>query len=268
MRPCKHRHRPNQSGRVAGRIVNLLCSTLLFFASFNLLADETPIPHGEIATAKGKGAVAAWYSCPTTRYRHGVLGDAIEGGCLHAQDPHGKSYKLVLPETHVFEDVTPRLADMNGDNRNDIIVITADRELGAALAIYAINEEAGELVELASTPPIGRANRWLAPAGIADFDNDGRNDVAYVETPHIGGTLRFWSLLDTGLEQLAQIRGFSNHAIGASRVSISRVLDSNNDGVPDLAVPGQFGSESIFVTLHPEPAVLKREPFDLEFYNP
>lgn len=243
-----------------------LSSILLLLTSVSVLqAAEDVIPHGEVAEAEGKGVVAAWYGCATGRYRHGVLGDAIEGACLKAHDHQGQVLNLELSASYVFEDVTPRLADMNGDGLNDIVTVRSDVDAGAALVIYGLVD--GELAVIAETPPIGTANRWLAPAGIADFNNDGRNDVAYVQTPHIGGILRYWTMLDEGFTEIARMNGFSNHSIGATRVSISRVLDENKDEVPDLALPDRSGSETIIITLHPEPAVLGRSPFKLEFYD-
>jgi hypothetical protein len=40
------------------------------------------LPDGGTARYASGNIRAAWYSAPTTRYDHGVLGDAIEGGGL------------------------------------------------------------------------------------------------------------------------------------------------------------------------------------------
>jgi len=39
-------------------------------------------------------------------------------------------------------------------------------------------------------------------------------DIAYVETPHLGKTLRVWSWAPGGLTQIAHLRGVTNHRIG------------------------------------------------------
>ncbi len=233
------------------------------------LPEPEPIPHGAVAVAEGMGVVAAWYACPTQRYRHAVLGDDIEGGCLMVRDSEGNEYAHTLDEQYVFEDVTPRIADMDGDGRNDIVTIRSDVDAGAALVMYHLaKDESGTMLEeLAATPPIGRANRWLAPAGIADFNNDGRNDVAYVQTPHIGGILRVWTMLDQGFTEVARVAGLSNHSIGSKRVSISRVLDDNDDGVADIAIPDQSGTQTIVLTLHPSFKELRRMPFDVNWFD-
>ena len=227
---------------------------------------ETPIPHGTIAKASGKGIVKAWYSCPTERYRHAVLGDAIEGGCLVVIDDAGKQHSVALPESQVFEDNTPRIADIDGDGLNDVVTIRSELDAGAAIAVYGITDDSDQLTELAATPPIGLSNRWLAPAGIADFNGDGALDIAYVQTPHIGGTLRIWSIVDGVFTELDRLGGFSNHSIGATRVSISRVLDDNDDGLADLALPDQSGSLTVIVTMKPDLQILRQLPFDSAFY--
>ena len=50
--------------------------------------------------------------------------------------------------------------------------------------------------------------------GIADFDGDGVNDVAYVETPHLGRVLRFWTMRGGKLVEIAAASGLTNHRIG------------------------------------------------------
>jgi hypothetical protein len=69
----------------------------------------------------------------------------------------------------------------------------------------------------AKTDYIGRANRWLNPAGIADFDGDGIKEIAFIQTPHIGGTLFFYREEDGEMNRLARFAGVSNHAIGSPR---------------------------------------------------
>ena len=73
-----------------------------------------PIPDSTVAKQSGQGIVAGKLSCATERYAHAVLGDAIEAGCLIVVDESGDSFGLTLPESQVFEDLEPRIADMNG----------------------------------------------------------------------------------------------------------------------------------------------------------
>lgn len=176
-------------------------------------------PDAREVRAEGEGVVWAQYSNATEIYGHGVLGDRIEASVLRAMTPlTGPCVSMVyLGDEAVFEDVTPRIADVTGDGLNDVVVIETRLDAGASLAVYGMDGEA--FVKLAATPHIGLPFRWLAPAGIADFDGDGVLDVAYVETPHIGGTLRIWSFKDNAAREIASAPGFSNHRIGENFIT-------------------------------------------------
>lgn len=123
----------------------------------------------------------------------------------------------ILPDNRVFEDIQPRTVDLNGDGRDEIVIVETQQERGAQLAVYQLMEINGTrwFHKLAATPHIGQPYRWLAPAGIADFDGDGRNDIAYIETPHLGKILKIVTLRGTDLVPIVEAApGFSNHKIG------------------------------------------------------
>ncbi|PWG17248.1 FG-GAP repeat domain-containing protein [Salibaculum griseiflavum] len=157
--------------------------------------------------------VSASYFGPTDRYPHGVFGDPVEWGGLTMTLEDGRSVRLTLPSDHVFEDLAPRLADLDGDGDAEVVVIETDMAAGAAIAIY---DSTGKLVE---TDHIGTPNRWLAIAGIADLDGDGRIEIAYVDRPHLARVLRVievgpgWTLADE-----AAAPGHSNHRFGVDRI--------------------------------------------------
>jgi len=164
---------------------------------------------------------------PTDRYNHGVLGDSIEYGSLDVvvsiRDTGNAVISSVeLPEDRVFEDLHPRLLEVlefPDDGINAVVVVESQRETGASLVLYRIVgglfAPDAKLEKIAATPHIGRAYRWLAPAGIADFDSDGLNDIAYVETPHLGKILKIVTLKGDRLVPIVEPKaGFSNHAIG------------------------------------------------------
>lgn len=155
----------------------------------------------------------AEYSAPTTRYGHAILGDSIEYGALVLTMSSGKKLRLTLPEDHVFEDLTPRLADVTGDGAPEVVVIETDVNKGAALAIYTASGK------LAETPHIGRTRRWLAPVGIADLDGDGHIEVAYVDRPHLARVLTVWRFKDGRLQPVATQEGLTNHRIGQDFIS-------------------------------------------------
>jgi len=158
-------------------------------------------------TARADTIVSAQYAAPTDRYAHGVLGDAIEWGTL--QITTGTDVRnFVLPQDRVFEDVAPRLADVDGDGTPEVIVVETQAAEGAQLAIY---DETGKI---AATPHIGQSSRWLAPIGAADLDGDGAIEVAYIDRPHLAKVLRVWRYTQGGLVPVADLPGLSNHRIG------------------------------------------------------
>lgn len=155
---------------------------------------------------------SARFSEPTSRYDHGVLGDDLEYGALELQirDQDGQTRRLTLrlPEHSVFEDLAPRLADLEQDGTPEVIVVEAHARLGARLAVYDANGLR------AATPHIGQKNRWLAPIGAADFDGDGFVEIAYIDRPHLAKTLRLWRFKDGKLSEIAHKTGLTNHKIG------------------------------------------------------
>ena len=157
---------------------------------------------------RAQTVTGAEFARPTTRYDHGVLGDAVEWGALRLSLSDGRVQMLSLPEDRVFEDLAPRLADLDGDGAPEVIVIESSLTQGARLSVYG----PGGLI--AATPYIGRSHRWLAPLGAADLDGDGRVEIAYIDRPHLAKTLRIWRFQQGRLVHVADRAGLSNHRIG------------------------------------------------------
>ncbi|MBF9044154.1 VCBS repeat-containing protein [Rhodobacterales bacterium HKCCE4037] len=186
--------------------------------------QATQMPESLSNLWPGHGGSLAWYDGPTTRYPHGVLGDTVEATRLHAYSEAAQSIcgdqSVTLPDELVFEDIAPRLADLDFDGLPEIIVVQSHQSLGAQLAIYQAANDGIGLDLVATTPFIGQRNRWLAPVGVADFNGDGQMDVAYVDRPHLARTLRVWSFVPGGLDgqgslrEIAALGGLTNHRIG------------------------------------------------------
>jgi hypothetical protein len=157
--------------------------------------------------------VSASYAEPTQRYQHGVFGETEEWGDLAFGLSDGQTMILRLPETRVFEDIAPRLVDVDGDGAPEMSVVETDLSLGARLAIY---DEAGFV---AATPFIGQTHRWLAPIGVADLDGDGLVELAYIDRPHLARLLRVWRFQDGTLVEVAQAEGLTNHRLGDPAIS-------------------------------------------------
>ncbi len=152
--------------------------------------------------------LAARYDAPTKRYDHGILGDSIEWAALVLTLDGGRKLTVTLPATRVFEDIAPRLVDLDHDGAPEVITVETSLTKGARLSIY------GEKGVIAATPFIGRPHRWLAPIGAADLDGDGYIEIAYVDRPHLAKILRIWRFQAGSLRFVADSPGLTNHRIG------------------------------------------------------
>ena len=169
---------------------------------------ETPLPLPAV--------VAAELTAPTDRYDHAVLGDGVEWGglrltidtCPPCADRRLQALVITLPETRVFEDVEARVVDVTGDGLAEVAVVETDLQRGAALAVY---DGSGRRI---ATPFIGQRHRWLAPAGVGDFDGDGQIEIAYVDRPHLRKELVFVRLEGDRLQRVGRIPNLTNHRIG------------------------------------------------------
>jgi hypothetical protein len=165
------------------------------------------------APVAAEGVIGARLADPTGRYDHAVLGDALEWGTLEIQTDTGRTLRLILPETRVFEDVEARVADLDGDGAAEVIVVESDLSLGARLAVFGPD---GLRV---ATDFIGQRHRWLAPAAIGDLDGDGQVEIAYVDRPHLAKELVILRSAPGALTEIARLPGLSNHRIGDSTIS-------------------------------------------------
>ncbi|MEZ5869153.1 MAG: VCBS repeat-containing protein [Defluviimonas denitrificans] len=152
-------------------------------------------------------------------YRHDVLGNTPEWSRLIVTlGPKGRAagqgaaLGFPLGPGHLYEDTAPRLADLDGDGRPEVIAVETDHRQGARLLALFLDGRS------AATPYIGTPRRWLAPVGAADFDGDGRDEVAYVETPHLGRSLHLVRLDANRLRTVATAPGLTNHRIGDARI--------------------------------------------------
>jgi FG-GAP-like repeat len=196
----------------------------------------------------------AWLAEPTTRYAHGVLGDAIEAGSLVIERRDGRRAVRRLSPDAVFEDIAPRIVRLDGSER--IIVVKSYLARGSALAIV----DAASARIIGETPPIGRPHAWLNPAGIADYDGDGTTDIALVRQPHFVGRLELWSWRGGRLEKTAETADASNHVIGSRALEMSAIADFNGDGRVDLALPSLDRRTLRLIAFTPKPTDVARVP--------
>lgn len=178
----------------------------------------------------------ALYNRPTTRYAHGVLGDAIEaGGAVIVATAGGLRVEAQIDFSPplVAEGLAPLWVDWDGDGQRELIATLSDEHAGARVAIFAEDGTA-----LATSEPVGRGFRWrhvLAWAPLAG----GESELVAVRTPHIGGTVEFYARRAGRLEIAAQLDGFTSHVIGTRNLDMGLVGDFDGDGGLELLLPNQ-----------------------------
>jgi hypothetical protein len=140
--------------------------------------------------------------------------------------PEGLGFcdSVQAPNGGVFEDIAPRIADVDKGGRAELITVSSHPDLGARLEVWGYPNGVGDgadyaLQLIAASPYIGTRHRWLAPAGIADFDGDGRVEIAYVDRPHLARELVFVRLEGDQLVETLRLTGLTNHRIGDAFIS-------------------------------------------------
>jgi hypothetical protein len=179
----------------------------------DVLPDARPLQADVDGSGDG-GHVVVLAGPDDQRYRHGVLGDAIEATRVCVLERHGleQMRQLVLPPPHVFEDIAPRRVPLG--SRDGLLVVRAGPQ-GAQFVLVDADPAAPAALRIAAGgAPLGTANRWLSPT------TDGRRWLA-VHTPHIGGVLHEYRRDGAALNAARVADGVSNHAIGSRRLDLS-----------------------------------------------
>jgi hypothetical protein len=199
------------------------------FLSLGLVVIALVVGAGYYVNSAGNAVIeTARYAEPTKRYVHDVIGNNAMMGSLIITLSNGKEITHKLPQDLVFEDTAPRIADVTGDGEPDVIVVESSVTKGARVAVWGADGR------IAASSHIGQASRWMAPAGIADFDGDGLNDIAVVDRPHLNRALRVFDVRGDKLTEWINAKPLTNHRIGDAIISGGvRVCDG---GKPELVL--------------------------------
>lgn len=193
--------------------------------------DFEQLPEKQIAM---NGGMYAQYARPSSRYNHNILGDAIEAEELVVLKD-GITYTNKLSEQYVYEDIKPRLFDVDSDGELEIITIRTHVNKGAGIMIYKIVDN--NLTEFAWVDEVGLSNRWLNIVAVYDLDNDGNVELVWVQTPHIGGILKVAKIKAGNLQAFSETSPYSNHSIGERNLCLSVVTQTK--GATSVYVPTQ-----------------------------
>jgi hypothetical protein len=190
----------------------------------------------------------------TERYGHGVLGDAVEAERVVLADARdGLTVETVADPAPVVEEIAPLAGDLTRDGRRELVVTLSDGTSGARLAAFDLSG-----ARVATGPGFSAGNRWRHQLCVAPFGPEGGVELAAVETPHIGGSVRFYRLEGTDLRAVASYGGVpgnvdgprgldgtatgdgeavSTHVIGSRNLDGAVAGDLDGDGDVELLVP-------------------------------
>jgi hypothetical protein len=228
-------HAHCKRGTGSGVMQNLLSIPFLFLLGISASLAATDAPPNAIVTSGTKDIQTVRLIGKTDEYRHPIFGSMAEATGIEVLTHEGKTLRYKAERNSVFEDREVRLADLDGDGHDEMIVVHTYFSKGASLAIFAI--ENGEIKLKAETPPLGGPHRWLNPAGIANFLGETGQQIALVKMPHAVGQLQLWSYHDGKLRLERTVEDVSNHKFGSQNRYLAAVAAVSSAGSTDLVIP-------------------------------
>lgn len=253
--------RGNEGAAVSGRAARAPARVLVALATPLLLAACVAVaqPPGAPVDARiqpdtevGRGKLhvdRAWLADPTGRIPSSALGSALGAESLMVLLRNGQKLQVTLPQDRVFEDLAPRVVDLDRDGLEEILVVESDRRLGASLAVYGMRIGQPNLVKLGASPFAGQPMRWLHPLGTGDFDGDGWLDIALVESPEIGGSVVLYRYQQGRFNEIGRYFGVSTHETGSRELRTTRIVRGQTRD--HLLVPDQSWKKLLLLSWRP-----------------
>jgi hypothetical protein len=96
-----------------------------------------------------------------------------------------------------------------------------------------LNESGGIITQ---GPAIGKSFRWRHQIAAANFGPGKEVEIAEVRTPHLGGIVEFYQLIDGELIITAEFPGITSHTLGSRNLDLAAAGDFDADGLSELLV--------------------------------
>jgi len=206
--------------------------------------DVDALPDARIAEV-GESRYAL-FGDMTDRYRHGALGDNLEGSSLVVYDAEENEIvsrsEPLSPD--VFEGLGPMAADVDDNSEREIVTTVANSSQGARIAVF------GPEGERIATGPVHEPG-WRHQLAVAPFGPDWGTEIAVVRKPHVDKVLEFYSLRDGSLDVVATLEGFQSHTYRSRNLDGAVAVDADEDGTTELLVPTAQRDEIAAVRRHP-----------------
>lgn len=180
-------------------------------------------------------------SGPTERYPHGIAGDRVEASSITIVQTTPRievQRRIEVSGDLVIEGISPIWSDINGDGDREIIVTVSNSSQGAQIIAFS-----DDGTQIAASDPIGQGSRWRHQIAVAPFGPNGETELVDVRTPHIGGIIEFFRLVDDRLEIVARLRGYTSHVIRSRNLDMAASGDFDGDGQIELLLPNQALTE-------------------------
>ncbi|MEX1335894.1 MAG: hypothetical protein AB1Z66_11385 [Candidatus Limnocylindrales bacterium] len=189
------------------------------------------LPDARVTEIPGAALVAP--VGPTERYEHGVLGDAFEAAAIEVRDQAGPLAGVAVELDEVVESTSAMVVELASNELGpELLVTVSDAAHGARLRAYGLD---GSII--AESDAIGQGYRWLHQIGAGSLAPDGALEVIAVRTPHIGGVVEAYRLVDGRFELAASAAGYSSHQLGSANLDMALLADADGDGRLDVVVP-------------------------------